>query len=196
MRIGIDFDNTIACYEGVFHRAAVERELIPETLGTDKNTVRNYLREQGREDDWTELQGYVYGARMDMVALYDGFTAFVDEARSQGHDLLIISHKTKAPFMGPAYDLHASARKFLEETGILCADKVPEVYFELTLEEKVARIAGENCDCFVDDLPELLGHEDFPDRVRGILFDPHNHHGESPFERQSSWRAIAHALLG
>ena len=24
MRIGIDFDNTIACYDGVFHAAALE----------------------------------------------------------------------------------------------------------------------------------------------------------------------------
>ena len=29
MRIGIDFDNTIACYDGVFHAAALERGLIP-----------------------------------------------------------------------------------------------------------------------------------------------------------------------
>jgi hypothetical protein len=32
MRIGLDFDNTIACYDGVFHAAALERGLIPEAL--------------------------------------------------------------------------------------------------------------------------------------------------------------------
>src|SRR6185437_11131914 len=40
MRIGIDFDNTIACYDGVFHAAALERGLIPKDLARDKNSVR------------------------------------------------------------------------------------------------------------------------------------------------------------
>ena len=57
MLIGVDFDNTIVCYDRLFHHVAVERSLIPATLPADKESVRNYLREQGREDDWTELQG-------------------------------------------------------------------------------------------------------------------------------------------
>ena len=36
MRIGIDFDNTIACYDGVFHQAALERGLIPPILPTTR----------------------------------------------------------------------------------------------------------------------------------------------------------------
>jgi len=51
MRIGIDFDNTIACYDGVFHAAALERGLIPSELGRDKNSVRDYLNGAGRNDD-------------------------------------------------------------------------------------------------------------------------------------------------
>ncbi len=43
MRIGIDFDNTIACYDGVFHKAAIERGLIPDDLDSSKNAVRDYL---------------------------------------------------------------------------------------------------------------------------------------------------------
>src|SRR6266404_4116929 len=68
MRIGIDFDNTIACYDGVFHAAALERGLIPADIGRDKNSVRDHLNGAGRNDDFTELQGYVYGGRMDKVA--------------------------------------------------------------------------------------------------------------------------------
>ena len=55
MRIGIDFDNTIACYDGVFHAAALERGLIPSELGRDKNSVRDHLNGAGRNDDFTEL---------------------------------------------------------------------------------------------------------------------------------------------
>lgn len=200
MRIGIDFDNTIACYDGVFHRVAVERELIPQTLGTDKNTVRNYLREIGKEDDWTELQGYVYGARMDLVNVYDGFMTFVEVARAKGHDLVIVSHKTKTPFMGPKYDLHEAAREFLVAKKISATDAVPAIFFELTLEEKAARIEGEGCDFFVDDLPELLFHSAFPEKTARILFDPDNHHEEDELPsgkvaRHSSWKSISDALL-
>jgi len=94
MRIGIDFDNTIACYDGVFHVAALERGLIPVELGRDKNSVRDRLNDSGRKDDFTELQGYVYGARMDLVVPYPGFAEFVARARNAGHLLFIVSHKT------------------------------------------------------------------------------------------------------
>ena len=100
MRIGIDFDNTIACYDGVFHAAALERGLIPAKLGRDKNSVRDYLNGIGRADDFTELQGYVYGARMELAAPYPGFADFIGAARQAGHELFIVSHKTRHPYLG------------------------------------------------------------------------------------------------
>ena len=113
MRIGIDFDNTIACYDGVFHAAALERGLIPPELGRDKNSVRDHLNGTGRKDEFTELQGHVYGARMDLVSLYPGFAEFVVAAHRTGHDLFVVSHKTMHPILGPKHDLHAAARGFL-----------------------------------------------------------------------------------
>ena len=64
MVLGIDFDNTIVRYDELFHGVAVERGLIPASLPVRKNDVRDFLRQQDRERDWTELQGYVYGPRM------------------------------------------------------------------------------------------------------------------------------------
>src|SRR6202171_5964771 len=101
MRTGIDFDNTIACYDGVFHAAALEKGLIPADLSRDKNSVRDHLNGSGRSDDFTELQGYVYGARMELVSPYPGFTEFAEAERYAGHTLFIISHKTKHPILGP-----------------------------------------------------------------------------------------------
>ena len=54
MRIGVDFDNTIVCYDRLFHRLARERGLIPETVPQTKGAVRDYLRSIDREDDWTK----------------------------------------------------------------------------------------------------------------------------------------------
>ncbi|MGH6792927.1 MAG: hypothetical protein ACRECF_09345 [Methyloceanibacter sp.] len=204
MRIGIDFDNTIACYDGVFHAAALERQLIPADLPTGKTSVRDYLRSLDRDTDFTELQGYVYGSRMDLVALYPGLTEVLEKAAKEGHELFIVSHKTRRPFAGPAYDLHTAAKNFLfarEILGEMVGQVLPErVFFELTKEEKIARIAELSCDVFIDDLPEILAMDGFPAGLRPILFDPENHYlngawRDRSFERYGSWPEIGAALL-
>jgi hypothetical protein len=203
MRIGIDFDNTIACYDGVFHAAAFERGLIPAELGRDKNSVRDYLNGAGRNDDFTELQGYIYGARMDLVAPYPGCADFVTAALKAGHELFVVSHKTKHPILGPKYDMHAAAREFLYANGLVGEGvwqiTPSRVFFELTKEEKVARAALIRCEIFIDDLPEILAMPGFPDGMRRILFDPSNMFARiagSPenIDRRSSWAVIAGEL--
>ena len=200
MRIGIDFDNTIACYDGVFHAAALERGLIPAELGRDKNSVRDYLNGAGRNDDFTELQGHVYGVRMDLVVAYPGFSDFVAAASAAGHELFIVSHKTRHPILGPKHDLHAAARGFLAARGLVGDDasqiSPARVFFELKKEDKVARAAALRCEVFVDDLPEILAMPGFPNDMRRILFDPENQFENSRdhipnFCHSSSWAAIA-----
>jgi hypothetical protein len=200
MRIGIDFDNTIACYDGVFHAAALERGLIPLELGRDKNSVRDHLNGAGRNDDFTELQGYIYGARMDLVAPYPGVAGFVAAARKTGHELFVVSHKTRHPLQGPKYDMHAAARGFLSAHGLMGDDALQidpsRVFFELTKQEKIARAAMIGCDIFIDDLPEILTMPGFPDGMRRILFDPTNQFARvaesmGNLDRRSSWAVIA-----
>ncbi|MGY3605897.1 MULTISPECIES: hypothetical protein [unclassified Bradyrhizobium] len=200
MRIGIDFDNTIACYDGVFHAAALERGLIPPDLARDKNSVRDHLNGSGRKDDFTELQGYIYGARMDLVSPFPGFAEFIDVAKRAGHDLFIVSHKTRHPILGPKHDMHAAARAFLVDRGLIGegAAKIDpaKVFFELTKEEKVARAADLRVNMFIDDLPEILAMQGFPEGMHKILFDPDNqfagHAGcGKELDRRSSWVAIS-----
>jgi len=199
MRVGIDLDNTLACYDGVFHAAAVAQGLIPTTgVATDKVSVRDWLRAQGRDPDFTLLQGYVYGPGMDHVALYPGATEALEELARAGCELFIVSHRTRTPFAGPAYDLHEQARAFLIRQGLAgaagrCAEGC--VHIELTAEDKVARIADLAVDAFVDDLPEVLARPGFPPRCRKILFDPAGAHPSAPFERCDSWAAVARSLL-
>ena len=200
MRIGIDFDNTIACYDGVFHAAALERGLIPAELPRDKNSIRDHLNGTGRKDDFTELQGHVYGARMNLVALYPGFVEFVAAARKAGHELFIVSHKTRHPMLGPKHDLHAAAKGFLAARGLV-GDGVSQidpsrVFFELTQQDKVARAAALACEAFIDDLPEILAMPGFPAGMRRILFDPENRFEKCRYDRCSSWAAITTDLAG
>lgn len=192
MKIGIDFDNTIACYDGVFHAAALERGLISPDLGRDKNSVRDFLNGSGRKDEFTALQGYVYGARMDLVSPYPGFADFVSAARAAGHTLFVVSHKTRTPILGPAYDMHAAARGFLEAQGLGFSND--DAFFELTKEEKIARAAALGVDVFIDDLPEILSMSGFPEGARKILFAP-DAAKPTPFETHANWASIAAALL-
>src|SRR5512142_2492696 len=106
MRIGVDFDNTSACYDGVFHTAAVERGLIPATVATDKTSVRDYLRARDQDAVFTELQGYVYGPGMRHVGLYPVVADALRAVVAASHAVFLISHKTRTPFAGESYDLH------------------------------------------------------------------------------------------
>ena len=77
VRIGIDFDNTIICYDKVFAAAARQRGLVPEGWTGLKTDVREYLRTQpGGELAWQGLQGWVYGKGIGGAEIYPGVRDF------------------------------------------------------------------------------------------------------------------------
>lgn len=194
MRIGLDFDNTIVSYDALFHKVAVEQSLVPTSTPVSKVAVRDYLRKIDKEPVWTEMQGYVYGSRMGEAEAYPGAIDFIRKAKECGAEVVIVSHKTKYPFLGPKYDLHAAAAEWIlkslggGETPLLTR---AQVFFELTKHEKIARIAACECDYFVDDLPEILEMSAFPARTDRILFDPElAHQGGRPYWKFGSWEEI------
>ena len=199
MRIGIDFDNTIACYRTAFHRAAAARGLVPAEPILAKNQVRDHLRRLGREHEWTELQGYVYGPGMAEVEVFPGVVNCLKGLLASGAAVFIISHRTRTPYGGPAFDLHAAAHSWLERHGFLGPARdggtprlLPRenVFFELTLRDKLRRIAMQGCTHFVDDLVELLEEPEFPEGPERILFDPEEAHVGGPFHRVGSWAEL------
>ena len=112
----------------------------------------------------------------------------------------IISHKTRYPFIGPQYDLHQSARDWLEQRGFFDAGRIglarENVFFELTKEAKLERIRACGVSHFIDDLPELLSAPGFPNEVQRILFDPNGlYAGEGKFIRTKSWEQTHKLLL-
>jgi len=179
MRIGFDFDNTIVSYDRLFHKVAVELGVIPEEIPVSKLAVRDYLRAANSENVWTEMQGYVYGVRMSEAEAYPGVQNVMVQLLAQKHELIIVSHKTRYPFLGPQYDLHSAARSWITEhlhhSGqMLIAES--NIYFELSKTDKIDRIAKLACDAFIDDLPEILLDAKFPSRTIRLLFDPECHH--------------------
>ncbi len=195
MRIGIDFDNTIVCYDQLIYQEAVGRGFVTGQVEARKNAVRDALRQAGREEDWTRLQGFIYGPGMKAAAAFPGLREALARLHEQGYELFIISHKTRVPVLGPQHDLHTAAIRWLAAQQLL--DRVryglseDHVFFELTKQAKLSRIAECGCTHFVDDLPEFLCEPDFPAGVQRILFDPHDCcEDRKEYRRATSWQAI------
>jgi len=200
MIIGLDFDNTIVSYDALFHRVALERGLIPRELPVNKTAVRDYLRAAGEEAIWTELQGEVYGARMQEAEMFPGASDFILACRENKIQLRIVSHKTLFPYLGKQYNLHAAARDWLARHGFFdprgfgLAEN--DVFFELTKVAKLGRIAACGCTDFIDDLSEVLCDPAFPSGVRRYHFDPTAPRTASTlFDGAGDWLRLAELLL-
>jgi hypothetical protein len=126
---------------------------------------------------------------------------FLTRCVRSGTEVVIISHKTRRPYRGPAFDLHDAARGWLEAQGVFDPVRIglpqDRVLFELTKQDKLDRIGAERCTVFIDDLPEFLSEPGFPRGVRRILFDPAGRQQvPQGLEAAFSWQQIAAGLLG
>ena len=117
MRVGFDFDNTLINYYGVFYEIALSKGLIPPTINKDKNSVKEYLKKNNKEDAFTEIQGLVYGREIykskPTKHLLTGLSELLKFAKNE--NLFIVSHKTKYPYIGERINLREAAEKWIEE---------------------------------------------------------------------------------
>jgi hypothetical protein len=202
MRIGLDFDNTIAGYDGIFAALAEERGLFGQAP-VGKKRLRDCLRRSdGGEKAWRELQSAVYGARMGGAELIDGVGEFLAACRRRGDEVHIVSHKTRyAHHASDGTDLRAAALSWMTGKGFFGADgfglEHSDVSFHDSREEKVSRIAALDVGCFVDDLEEVFAEPAFPASVKRILFDP-SHCGDRSdgLTRCRSWWEIKEHVHG
>jgi len=194
--IGLDLDNTIVSYHRCFHVLAREGKALPATVPVDKTAIRQFFRESGRENEWTELQGIAYGAGMDRAEAFEGALDFVREAVGRGKSVKIISHRTKYPIVGDKTDLHQAATEWLKAAGFvgLGALAAEDVFFEISKEAKMERIRAEGCTVFLDDLPEILDSELFPNGCEGWLFDPAGLSADRP-RVVADWPSFSRLIL-
>lgn len=203
MRIGIDFDNTIAGYDHVFPTVAKAEGLLEATFNGGKQDVRQTLRERGLDGElmWQRLQGMVYGKYMYSAEIIDGVGEFLKTCRDRSVSVSIVSHKTETGHHDPEnINLRDAAKTWMREHGFFdptCyAIDEKNVYFESTRDEKIARIAMLECTHFIDDLEEVLLEPGFPVAVTRILFSPTAHDGETrPFSVTRSWQEIEKAIF-
>lgn len=195
VRLGVDLDNTIVCYDRLFHRLARERGLLTDSVAATKLAVRTHLRATGQEDVWTELQGEAYGARMRDADDFPGCIEVLRRALGAGIDVRIVSHRTRVPHRGAPHDLHQAAMAWLEGRGLVAdrgiALRRGHVHLELTRTAKCARVAALDCTHFIDDLPEVFDEATFPASTARLLFDPDGAHVDAAaMRRVVGWEEI------
>jgi len=175
MIIGIDFDNTIINYNNLFYEAGLSLGVLPDSTGSSKTKIREYLIENGREPDWITIQGLVYGKYIENAEVMEGFSSFSDLCVENGWRVFIISHKTRDTIIGEKFNLHRSALRWLEDNRIYGAGihgSVEEVFFESTRYDKVCQINQIGCNIIIDDLADVLLHPDLSPDIMKILYDP------------------------
>jgi hypothetical protein len=201
-RIGLDFDNTIICYDDVFLSAAKERGLLSPDFSGAKQHVREAIRAlPDGEIAWQRLQGFVYGRGIVGARAFDGFGSFMKRANASGDALIIVSHKTEyGHFDQEKVNLRHAALDWMRGQRFFDADgfNIPmeNVYFESTRAEKLRRIAATRCELFIDDLEEVLSDPDFPKTVDRILFSdrlPAVH--SAPYKVCADWPAVEQAIF-
>lgn len=186
--VGIDFDNTVASYDELMHRLAVERGLIPADLPRNKKLIRDAIRTlPDGERKWRGLQTYSYGPGMRDARPMDGVKEFLTACKPRGIPVWIISHKTLyANFGDPTVNLRAAALDWMAQQGFVDSPEFgvghDRILFEETREEKIGRIRALGITHFVDDLEETFLESSFPQDVNRILYAPNQ-----PSDRSRQW---------
>lgn len=202
--IGIDLDNTLIDYDRVFGQVAVEIGLVPKgTALSSKAATKSYLTETAQgEEGWMRLQGQVYGRFIKRAQLFAGAGDCLLRARSTGCTISIVSHKTKrGHFDEHKINLWDAARDWLEDHQFFDLDgyglRLADVHFEETRDAKIDRIRSLGCQVFVDDLPEILLHRDFPSGAKPIWFaNSRSGPVSTPLVAHNSWQDIEATLFG
>ena len=196
MLIGLDFDNTIVCYDRAIARLADELFDLPPHLPRTKLVLRDFLRQTNREPEWTAFQGALYGPGMAYAEPFEQALETMQALKDMGNSLCIVSHRSLRPYAGPAYDLHAAARAWVDEwlanIGLIANERA---HFHETRGQKIAAIRDLGCNAFLDDLPEVLEDEQFPSACRAILFDPERSHTQSNSQRVGHWGEVLDLLI-
>lgn len=197
MLIGLDFDNTIVCYDKAIAQLAEMLLDLPADLPKTKLAIRDFLRQTNREPEWTAFQGAIYGPGMTYAEPFARALEVMRRLKDMGHALCIVSHRSLRPYAGPAYDLHAAARSWVQEK-LACIDlaKNESAFFYETREQKIAAVSALGCEAFLDDLPEILGDDHFPRACRAILFDPEKSHMQSEHTRITHWSELPVLISG
>lgn len=200
MRIGIDFDNTLICYDEVFQAIAQSWGLSVSGAPASKEEIRACARATSEGDlTWQRMQALAYGPKILDAKPAPGAREFLEECAERQIPLRLISHKTEFAAqdctrtnLRTAALSWMAAHGFLQPQGPLAS---AHCLFLDTRAEKIARIRAESCTHFIDDLPEVFEDPQFPGEVSKLLYCPLGGVRSDGMLVCTSWREIAGHLI-
>ena len=168
LRIGIDFDNTIANYDDVFSHVAQKFKLINTKWHGDKTELKKKIIKEKNVEVWKKLQGQVYGRYMHLAKVSYGFENFILKSKFSKAKIFIVSHKTKfGHYDKKKIRLRNEALKWIKKKKYLRDIKI---FFENSIDDKIARINNLKLDYFIDDLEIILKNKLLNKQTKKILF--------------------------
>lgn len=198
MKIGIDFDNTIANYDDAFLGRAKAMGYVADNFVGGKQSVRDHVRLQNDgEHRWQQLQGYVYGKGIGAAKLIAGVSDFLMTCHQRSVPCYIVSHKTQfGHHDSERVDLREAALNWLHQQNLLprYIDR-KSIFFASTRGEKLERINQLGCTHFIDDLPEVLLEAKFPDSTRALWFASDSKELCEGLKPYRSWSEISQAVF-
>lgn len=200
--VGLDFDNTLACYDEVFPEVAADLGLVAGSWHGTKQQLRDLVRNlPNGEEMWQRIQGRVYGRYMHRAVLFPGAAEFLLRCRTRGIKVSIVSHKTLFGHFDPdKIPLRDAAIRWMDQNGFFSSAQFDlrreDVCFADTREEKLQQIRDRGCEIFVDDLVEVLAEPEFPGDVKKILYSPGAQQKVAPdIQTCASWKEIGQELF-
>jgi hypothetical protein len=181
IRIGIDFDNTIANYDRLFSAVAkklkinldkypLKKELIKKEIFKNKNGLRI----------WQKLQGKVYGEFISGAKIFEGVRKFIVHCNIKKYELFIVSHKTRfGHYDKKKFSLRDEALQWMQSQNIIGKNldniKKENIFFFSTRKKKIQFIKKLKLNFFIDDLSEVLLDKNFPKNTKKILLSENFH---------------------
>lgn len=187
MKIGVDFDNTIVNHDLSFNK-------IFENYFEKNNTLKGYekkniLKNSLSHKKWIKAQEIVYSEYIKKYGkVFNGFKKFSYRCKILGHNLEIVSHKSKLSFI-KKFDLISPAKNFINRNI-----EIDKIFFFENLSEKINHINKSNYDFFIDDLPLVISQIKLPYKKR-ILFNRNYTKVYKGYLNKKNWREIEHHIL-
>lgn len=200
--IGLDFDNTIVCYEDIFQNLAEQNNWIQSEKKLTKSDIKDkILSLKNGLFKWKTMQSLVYSDLISSATPMQGVFDFIKKCNNHNIDFYIVSHKTEyAEITTSGNNLRDMALEWLMKNFAHHKLTLPldSIYFAHTREDKINTIRSLNCTYFIDDLEEVLSHSLFPDDVQKILINGSNNHNfpNSEIIMKKNWNEIEEYVFG
>ena len=205
LRIGLDFDNTIARYGKLFEKIAIQEKIIKAKIKINNKDIirKQILKQKNGKHKWMRLQGLVYGKYMKNADLYPGLVNFLYACKLRECEIFIVSHKTEhGHFDKDKISLRKQALKWMKSKDFfdtsLININIKNIFFANTQDQKIEFISDLKLDYFIDDLPEILSHKKFPKKTKKILFDESfkTKFSVNDIETFNNWTSIFYKFFG